>query len=288
MFFDCPCVDANLQSVIEMKWDRVSARAGYRPFHALSIHPEGSATIFVNGKDPIPVEENAIVFVPARMDFAKEAGPGRILAVHFFSDSLLPREIRSFRPRNPSYFDQQFRRLLEIWTEKEFGYEYEAKILFDRVLLEIEREWAQERPTLTNAALAQACRYLHEHFTDPQLSMEQLSRMCGMSDTYFRRLFRREFHETPIRYLNRLRLRKALELLQSGAFGVGEVSEKCGFNNIHYFSAFIKRETGLNPSQCRKKLWAARAPDLSRFPPEAPLPFFAEIREDETDQEEGE
>ena len=59
---------------------------------------------------------------------------------------------------------------------------------------------------------------------------------------------------TPQKYINQLRLTAATELLQSGYYSISEVASHCGFNNINYFSAFIKKETGLSPVSYRKVL----------------------------------
>ncbi|MBQ7566324.1 MAG: helix-turn-helix transcriptional regulator [Oscillospiraceae bacterium] len=263
MFFVSRSVSATILAVIDMSWDSVDARAAGRPFHSLTFRLEGGATLFSKDCPPLQAPEGSVCFGPANYDFAKRAGRGRIIAIHFLSDSPLPERHLCFHPRNPERFRERFLALHRVWTEKQFGYEYEARILFDRILLEIEREWAEQRPSLANEKLAQACRYLHAHITDSDLSVQTLCAISGMSDTYFRAQFRREFGMTPIRYINRLRLRHAIELLQSGYYTVGEVADLCGFASAQYFSAFVTRESGVSPQQHRRTL--AAPTDLSQF-----------------------
>ena len=253
MFFRSRCIFPQIQSVVDMSWNSVNAHAAGRPFHALSIRLAGDATLSSKNHAPVAAPEGSICFCPADYDFRKKAGRGHIIAVHFLSDSPLPEEILCFRPRNSGRFCEQFSALYHVWTEKQFGYEYEAQILFARILLEIEREWAEGRPTLSNKKLAKACRYLHEHIADPALSEQTLCRICGMSDTYFRALFREEFGQTPAQYRNRLRLQMAVDLLESGYYTVGEVADRCGFGSVQYFSAFVKRESGRTPLSFRRK-----------------------------------
>ena len=78
--------------------------------------------------------------------------------------------------------------------------------------------------------------------------------MCGMSDTYFRRLFVAEFGITPLRYINQLRMTQIRELLQANYNSIEDIAEQCGFNNVNYFSLFVKKETGMSPSLYRRKL----------------------------------
>ena len=254
MFFQTANVDAKILSVIRMGWQRVNARAGFRPFHTLSYRLVGDATFFADDREIMRAKEGEIVFLPAGYDFTKQADEGQIIAVHFISDSPLPKEMLRFSPENSSYFRSEFQKLHTVWTGRNPGYEYEAKILFYRILLRMEQEWAQVSHTATAAKLTAALEHIHNHFSEGNISVDGLSALCGMSDTYFRKLFVSEFGMTPQHYISRLRLTTATELLHSGYYTVGEIAERCGFNNINYFSAFIKKETGLPPLRYRSKL----------------------------------
>lgn len=254
MFFKSANINVQILSVIEMGWQRVNARAGYRPFHTLSYRLEGSATFLSESKTLLEVLEDEIAFVPAQYDFSKQAGKGRILAIHFTSDSLLPSEILRLSPLNSSYFRNIFQQLHLVWTKKAPGYEYEAKILLYKIILEMEREWSKTRTTSAGLLLEPALTHINQHFGEGSLSVDSLAKLCGMSDTYFRKLFVAEHGMTPQRYISNLRLITATELLQSGYYTVSEISNRCGFNNINYFSTFIKKETGLSPTAYRKKI----------------------------------
>ena len=245
-------VSVKILSVLELSWDGVHGSIGKRPYAALCIREVGGASFFRDGEAPIVVEEGEITYTPAGQDYEKRAGVGRILVVHFCSDVPLPEKILHFMPRNRAEFSADFQRLYRVWSRKQFGYELEARMLFYKILLAAERECAAE--SLADGRLAAAHRYIHEHFADRNLSVEELARLCSMSDTYFRRLFLREYGTTPLNYIHRLRLTLALELLRTSYYSVDEVAERCGFTNIHYFSYFIKKETGHSPRDCRKVL----------------------------------
>lgn len=254
MFLQTHDISAKILTVLELQWDSVDAHAGYRPFHCIALHLMGDVTIYSDGKPPIDEVEGEIVYAPAEYMFSKRAGPGHIIAVHFTCEEPLPFEILHFLPRNQEFFRQAFIQLHEIWSKKQFGYEYESKMLFYRILFEMEREYSRQQPSLANQKLAPALKAIHEGFFDGALRVENLAKICGMSDTYFRRLFVQEFGLTPVKYINRLRLERIAELLRSNYYTVEEVSEACGFNNVNYFSLFVKKETGLPPKAYRAKL----------------------------------
>ena len=140
------------------------------------------------------------------------------------------------------------------WSQKFPSYGYEAKIIFYNIILEMERQWSKKRRSAACEQIQPAVAYINAHYTEGNLCVEDLARMCCVSDTYLRKLFVAEYGKTPQRYISDLRLDAATELLRSGYYTVSEIAERCGFSNVNYFSTFIKKETGKSPLQYRKVL----------------------------------
>ena len=254
MFFNTNDLSAELLSVMELEWEKVNARAAFRPFYTLSFRLIGGATFYTDTQDSLYVGEGEITYVPEKYDFAKQAEQGKIIAIHFTSPSPLPNKILRFKPQNPGLFRSEFIKLHQVWNKKQLGYMYKSKILFYNIVLEIEREWERQTPSVANEKLSAALDYIHLHFSDGEVSIAKLADMCNMSDTYFRRLFVTEFGTTPLRYINRLRMTQISELLQANYNSIEEIAEQCGFNNVNYFSLFVKKETGMPPLLYRRQL----------------------------------
>ena len=106
--------------------------------------------------------------------------------------------------------------------------------------------------TTANALLQLALQYLETHFSDADLSNELLAAQCGISEVYFRQLFKEQFGTTPHQYILELRLRKARQLLSGSRLSVGQIAEACGFTNPYHFSRFFRQSTQLTPSEYRK------------------------------------
>ena len=117
--------------------------------------------------------------------------------------------------------------------------------------MRIEREYLHTKYANADERLKEAMDFIHDNFTKGDFSIEDLAQLCNMSGTYFRKLFMNKFNTSPRAYINKLKLNYALELLNSGYYTISEVSDKCGFKNIYYFSSFIKKETGLSPLKLR-------------------------------------
>lgn len=69
-----------------------------------------------------------------------------------------------------------------------------------------------------------------------------------MSDTYFRRLFRRDLGVSQKQYLNDLRLEHAQALLNAGYYTIADVAEMVGFRDSKNFATAFKKSFGYPPS----------------------------------------
>jgi len=74
-----------------------------------------------------------------------------------------------------------------------------------------------------------------------------LAALCGISDQYLRTLFKNFTGQTPVAYINTLRLEQARELLQSGGVTVAEAAEACGFESPGYFARMFKKRYNMSP-----------------------------------------
>lgn len=96
-------------------------------------------------------------------------------------------------------------------------------------------------------------QYIHEHL-DSCIRIKVLADMAGYSEAYFCTLFKRSFGKPPIQYINFLKIGKAKELLLYSDCSVTHISERLGFENIHYFSRLFKKITRMSPQEFLKKL----------------------------------
>ncbi|MGB8984077.1 MAG: substrate-binding domain-containing protein [Anaerolineales bacterium] len=96
-----------------------------------------------------------------------------------------------------------------------------------------------------------AVAYLNGHYSE-SFSRKDIAHHIGISDRYLTRCFRQEMGITPLEYLNRYRIKKAAELLESGQ-NVTETTFAVGFSSVSYFSRLFEKGMGLSPSAYRRK-----------------------------------
>lgn len=83
-----------------------------------------------------------------------------------------------------------------------------------------------------------------------QPSVPETARYCNVSQASLKRIFDKYAGIGMHKYLLKLKVKAAAELLGSGE-SVSHVAEQLGFNNQSYFSRAFKRETGLAPSSLK-------------------------------------
>jgi len=92
--------------------------------------------------------------------------------------------------------------------------------------------------------------YLESHYTDPNLSNDELAAVSEISTVYFRKLFIKRYGISPMRYVRQKRIEKAKNLLESQYYtSISDVAEASGFSCLYYFSKAFKQETSHSPSE---------------------------------------
>ncbi len=85
-----------------------------------------------------------------------------------------------------------------------------------------------------------------------QPSVAEIAGFVGTSEAGLKRIFQKYAGISVHKYFLQLKVKAALRFLEDGC-SVTETAYRLGFDSQPYFSAFLKRETGRNPSQILKK-----------------------------------
>ena len=88
---------------------------------------------------------------------------------------------------------------------------------------------------------------LMENNSDKTLA--EIAQVCGVSEGYFRKLFREYSGENPVDFRQRHRIEKAKQLLMLDTHSIGEIAEELHFSDIYHFSKTFKKFTGVSPQK---------------------------------------
>ena len=107
-----------------------------------------------------------------------------------------------------------------------------------------------ERPCNPSRKKAeQARRLLLEDLANP-LSIADLARRVGMSESSLKRAFRSTFGKSIFAYFQTHRLEQAKTMLAHGDMNVTEVAFSIGYSNHSHFSRAFKQQFGISPKKC--------------------------------------
>lgn len=88
---------------------------------------------------------------------------------------------------------------------------------------------------------------------DSDKTLNEIAQICGVSEGYFRKLFREYSGENPIEFRQKHRIEKAKQLLLLDTHSIGEIAEELHFSDIYHFSKTFKKITGISPQNYIKQ-----------------------------------
>ena len=101
-------------------------------------------------------------------------------------------------------------------------------------------------------AISSAQDWLHENF-HRVFPLDAPARRVGMSLRNFVRRFKQATGDSPLIYLQKLRIAAAKRLLENDHRTMQEVSDAVGYQDVAFFRALFQRHTGVSPSAYREK-----------------------------------
>lgn len=83
---------------------------------------------------------------------------------------------------------------------------------------------------------------------------EQLAQGLGMSDSTFRRRFKKQTGVSPVQFQTEIRINRARELLSGTDLSISEIAEQTGFETVYYFCRVFKQKTTFTPNAYRSHM----------------------------------
>lgn len=102
-----------------------------------------------------------------------------------------------------------------------------------------------------NQQLEQVLSLMHIHCNKP-IDIDAYAELCHLSKDRFIRTFTAAVGIPPYRYQLKIRIQRAVEMLESTSATVSECAEAVGFTDCAYFCRIFKKFTGHRPSFYRK------------------------------------
>ena len=103
--------------------------------------------------------------------------------------------------------------------------------------------------------------YIEENL-EKRITLQDLSQVVHFNKAHIIEVFKNLMGTTPVQYINRMRLRKAKELLATTDKSITEIAMTAGFQSIHYFSRYFKEKERISPLLYRERHQQRAAEDI--------------------------
>ncbi len=126
------------------------------------------------------------------------------------------------------------------------------------LLIETPRAWQAGfglvplRTEHSDESISTAQEWLYENF-HKNFPLEATAKRVGMSLRNFVRRFKHATGDSPLMYLQKLRIAAAKRLLESDHRSVQEISDAVGYQDVAFFRSLFQRHTGVSPSAYRQR-----------------------------------
>ncbi|MEK3887990.1 AraC family transcriptional regulator [Bacillus sp. FSL K6-3431] len=96
-----------------------------------------------------------------------------------------------------------------------------------------------------------AILFAKKYYSD-QIGLGDLVIASGLSKYHFTRLFHRTTNLTPVQYLTKIRIDKAIELLRMTNHSIDDIARMVGYSTGNYFIKVFNKRIGMSPGQFRE------------------------------------
>jgi two-component system response regulator YesN len=149
-----------------------------------------------------------------------------------------------------SEMEKSIQRYLKILTNQCFK-------AIDGSIIEISEVYRETQAEVFNKVevsqlVRRAEQYIYKHYHEREISLDVVAQALHVSSVYLSRMIKQDLGISFVNILTRVRIKKAIELLNSTNLTINEISERVGYDTQHYFSTAFKKMMGVSPKQYQK------------------------------------
>lgn len=230
--------------------NRVYSTVRKRIDYSLMYVAAGKAFMWINNKRIAVSAGEAILYPPdAYQDYCFLPGGGVNKWVHFSGKLAAPLrkgKERKIAVKKRKEFESALDKLINAYNcvsaQKEL---LQTGYLSVIVALLLENDSVEVESRLSGR-ISEALNYIHINaFTG--VDFNAAAKICYMGRDRFNHIFKETTGYSPNKYLTKIRIDRAKQLLSNEGLTVKETGEIVGYTDINYFGRVFKKETGVSP-----------------------------------------
>lgn len=157
----------------------------------------------------------------------------------------------NFYPLSDSSISSHFDEAFHACEMESYGYEFKVREALSCILLTLKSDTSTllKKPIYQQEErMKEMLTWIMQHYQE-RVSVEQIAEIGGISIRECQRSFASFLHQSPMHYVNHVRIAKAAELLITQDLSITEIAYRCGFDSSSYFAKQFKELMNLTPRQ---------------------------------------
>lgn len=110
-------------------------------------------------------------------------------------------------------------------------------------------EFSYRQKSISEINMQKIIHYIDAHYSNPDLTVSSIAKEFFYVPSYLTRLFKKYASVNPNKYITKIRMEKAVNLLSNRELSIEQISVLVGYKNPFYFSKEFKRYYGVSPSR---------------------------------------
>ncbi|MDR2148701.1 MAG: response regulator [Tannerella sp.] len=185
-----------------------------------------------------------ISHIPVILLTAKSSIDDRIRGIEYGADDYIT------KPFNSAYLKTKIATLLK---QRELLREYYLSKGGEGFNIRIhDNNWEPSMPKITNyddEFITKVIQVIENNIDDSEFRIETIAENLNMSRPVFYRKIKAIMGLSPIDFVKKIRIKRAVQLLETKRFTVAEVAYQSGFNTPQYMSKIFRELTGYAPTK---------------------------------------
>ncbi|QNK57900.1 AraC family transcriptional regulator [Paenibacillus sp. PAMC21692] len=244
---------------------------------------DGARSLIVNGQ-AYELKAGDLVVIPPNAAFTTHWSRGRCMPFHYLSACIavyvhgiewselygLPKLCRSTLESQAAELTESWQELVYSWKRTKAAIDTDNirdSLSIRQVTAQLKMQavclswlshlmaWMEPHMVTTDPVIDERVRRVCAYIRGAYASPIRLSDMAGVVNTsegHLRLLFRNSMNISPYRFLLRVRIEKAEELLLATEASLADIAGDVGFEDYSHFKATFRRLVGVSPSVYRK------------------------------------
>ena len=95
--------------------------------------------------------------------------------------------------------------------------------------------------------------YMDEEMDNAEQTIDEFAEQLKLSRTIYYRKLKSIVGLTPVDFIREIRIKRAVQLIDSDEYNFSQVAYMTGFNDPKYFSKCFKKVIGITPSEYKER-----------------------------------